>query len=319
MTKEKEATSPTQMSGEAIEKFRELVNSAQGLSFHTINTKGIDGMPDAIEVAFDHRSVNANGHGGKGLISLKDEMEKFRLYPARKKGAAEVVTLASFIDLTSRHKTEHSVIFASAKWPDPSLSAVIDYHEKDGGKPQFGQHRIGYEFPLTDEFKAWIGNDKAAMSQHDFAAFIEERIADLAEPGADERKHHEQMFQGKMATPAEMMALSRGLEIHVAGTVANHTRLSSGEGEVVFKEEHQNSSGEKVTVPNLFMVAVQSFVGGEKVRLLARLRYRVSTGSIVWFYQLYRWQDVLRDRVVGDLKKAAEATGLPTYEGWPEE
>lgn len=36
---------------------------------------------------------------------------------------------------------------------------------------------------------------------------------------------------------------------------------------------------------------------------------------VTWWFQLYRWKELLRERVVLDLAKATEDTGLPAYEG----
>ena len=57
---------------------------------------------------------------------------------------------------------------------------------------------------------------------------------------------------------------------------------------------------------------------GDPVRIPARLRYRVQSGSISWFYQLYRWQFWLRDQVKNDLDTVKQKTLLPTFEGSPE-
>lgn len=111
-----------------------------------------------------------------------------------------------------------------------------------------------------------------------------------------------------------MMMLSRGLEVAVNSGVKNAQKLQSGEAQITFTEEHTTS----VTVPGLFIVNVPVFLGGAPVRLVARLRYRVSGSNLVWFYQLYRLREFVRERVLTDLAVAAEKTGLPVYEGSPE-
>lgn len=61
-----------------------------------------------------------------------------------------------------------------------------------------------------------------------------------------------------------------------------------------------------------------AFVDGDPVRIPARLRYRIAGGGIMWFYQLYRWEFFLRERVRADLMKASAETTLPMFEGSPE-
>lgn len=295
-----------------VDRIAELGKEASDFEIETFSPPaGAVGLPSAIDFGFDHRECG-------GVKDLAELAEKWRLHPARRKGTAAITTLQSFISLVNRHKTEHSVIFAETTWPNPSLTAVVDYHEKENGKPQFNQHRVHYAFPLTDEFKEWAGRDGKAMTQHDFAAFIEDRVAELADPTEEERQEFEPLFNTRFATPADMLTLSRGLEVNVAAQVKNAVTLQSGEGQIVFVEEHKDGKGDKIIVPGLFMISVPAFLAGEPVRLPARLRYRAANGSLSWFYQLYRWKNFLRDRVVSDLSWAESETELPAYEGKPE-
>jgi uncharacterized protein YfdQ (DUF2303 family) len=311
----------------AVEKIAQLGQDSTKFDVLSYAPPPSLGLPSNVPFGFNHQSG--------AVVDLRDLAERWRAFPERRKGVAKVSTLQSFIDLLNRQKSEHSVIFATTSWPSPSLTAVVDYNgivnaaegkpaenEARAGitspKPGYGQHRIQYPFPLTDEFQAWAKQDGKPMTQAEFAAFIEERVAELATPTQEEDTQLGQLFSTKMATPADMLMLSRGLEINVAGKVKENVRLSSGEGEIIFVEEHLGSNGQKIVVPGLFMVSVPAFLDGEAVRLPARLRYRVSAGSVTWFYQLYRWKELLRERVVADLKKATDNTKLPAYEGSPE-
>jgi uncharacterized protein YfdQ (DUF2303 family) len=268
-----------------------------------------EGLPEKVTALFDVKNQKA--------ISLKPFLEEFRVMPARRAGMAKVETLASFIDLTNRHKDEHSAIFGKAAWPNPSLTAVIDYYTTDR-LPRWGQHRVSYEFPLTDEFKAWIANNGEAMQQLDFALFLEDHAAELAAPLDAEKTEYEALFKERFATPAELIGLSRHLEVFVGASIKRQERLSNGERTIEFNVEHKTSDGNKVDVPGLFMVAVPAFIDGDPVRIPARLRYRVGGGDVTWFYQLYRWEFWLRTQVQHDLRTASEMTGLPAFEGTPE-
>ena len=177
---------------------------------------------------------------------------------------------------------------------------------------------VHYDFPLTDEFKVWIEGNGKAMKQGDFARFLEEHAAELVSPDAGEVADYERLFKERFATPAEVMTLARELEVFVGHHVKRVERPKSGERTAIFVEEQTNSKGEAVDIPGIFMVSVQAFMDGGTVRIPARLRYRVTGGEIVWFYDLYRWEFWLRNQVVSDLDKAAKETGLPAYEGSPE-
>lgn len=251
------------------------------------------------------------------IVALRDVFEKYRSAPERRRGIAKATTLQTFEDLCNRHKDEDSAIFAETRWPNPKLTAVIDYHRIDG-EARNAAHRIVYEFPLTEEFKTWVGGNGKAFEQADFAAFLEDHAAELAAPNDAEKNEYERLFKERFATPAELIDLSRGLEVHVGAKVKRGERLSSGERTLEFSSEHMNGKGEKIDIPGIFMVSVQAFVDGDAIRLPARLRYRLAAGEIHWFYALYRWEFWLRAQVQADLAHAARATELPAYEGAPE-
>jgi uncharacterized protein YfdQ (DUF2303 family) len=294
----------------AIELIQKLAVEAAAPDIHDIDTRGLgDGLPEAVPVGFDRT--------GQKFVSLKALIEEHRIQPARRKGTASVETLKSFVDLVNRHKDAQSALFGKTSWPEPRLTAVLNYDAADA-EARFGDHRVVYAFPLTDEFKAWVGGNGKLMSQADFAAFLEEHAAELAAPYDADKSNYEPLFRETFATPSEMLSLSRELEVFVESRAKQGIRLQSGERVVEFAEEHQNAKGEKVVIPGIFMVSVPAFVDGSNVRIPARLRYRIAGGDIKWFYQLYRWESFLREEVEHALADAAKETGLPAFEGAPE-
>lgn len=278
-----------------------------------IPTEGLEpGLPARVPVLWDRDAQMP--------ISVIDLVEEARPKLVRK-GTAKLDTLDSFVNLVNRHKDTHSAIFAETSYPDPKFTAVIDYHAA-GGDARWCKHRVVYAFPLTKEFRAWIKGDNVAMDQFKFAMFLEEHAAELAAPFDEERIEFERLFKERFASPAELLDLSRSLEVYVGAKVKNSGRIKSGERQLVFTTEHVNANGDPVDIPGIFMVSVPPFLEGaglvEAVRIPARIRYRIEDGSVVWLYQLYRWEYVLRDRIQTDLAAAASATGLPAYEGTPE-
>jgi len=296
--------------GHGISLVKTLAEEASGATVVRIGTSGLGlGLPVDVPLLFDRKAQRAS--------SLADLIETYRQAPARREGTAKAETLESFCALVNRHKDERSAIFGATRWPEPKLTAVIDYDDASG-EARFGQHRIVYDFPLTEEFKAWVGFDGKAMEQPVFAAFIEEHAAELAAPTDGERSEFERLFRETFATPSELIELSRHLEVFVGARAKQGIRLQTGERQIEFSEEHQNAKGEKVAVPGIFMLSVPAFIDGPPVRIPARLRYRIASGDIKWFYQLYRWEAFLREEVGRALKDAGGATSLPTFEGAPE-
>jgi uncharacterized protein YfdQ (DUF2303 family) len=322
MAQHNETTVPTVA---AIDSLTDLAAEARGVDLVGITAPStLEGVPSYIPLGIRHGKTPEP-------IDLSRFFEPYRTRPARKAGTAQALTLQSFVDLVNRHKTEHSAIFANTDWREPSFTAVIDYHRLSStietesaptqiqpGEPDNGKHRVRYAFPLSDEWKAWVANNGERMTQAEFACFLEDRIAELSAPNDAEKIALERDFATKVATPAEVIQLSRGLQVNVGATVKNAITLQSGEGQIVWQESHTDESGQPIKVPGIFLLAVAPFFMGEKIRVPVRLRYRPKNGALEWFYNIYRPDQFVTERVRDDLDTVEQATNLPTFEGSPE-
>jgi len=293
-----------------IEAWAKLAREAAGVEIAELKLSG-KGLPESVPIAKLHGE-------NPEFSSIKRLAEEWRLHPERKTGTAAVDTLTSFVDLTNRHKTADSVIFANTDWKAPALTTIVDYHSAEGTDAQWLKHRIHYAFPLSDQWKTWVAMNGKPMGQSDFAQFIEDNIADLSSPEVMEVSDFEAKFATKIATPSELVALSRGLAVHVASKAVSSVVLQSGEGEIVWDEVHQGADGKKLKVPGLFMLQIPLFHMGEAQRVPVRLRYRVREGSTSWFYQIYRPDVAVTERVTEDYEAATTATALPGFIGKPE-
>jgi uncharacterized protein YfdQ (DUF2303 family) len=246
------------------------------------------------------------------IQSLAPHVEAVRGKPLARRGTAQVTSLASFITLVNRHKVEtESVIFANTDWRKPSLTAVIDYHVaakptdktdeafEDAGARN-GKHRVHYAYPLSEPWKEWIEANGRKMTQADFAAFLEEHITELAAPTDAERIKWEGDFKAKFATPAELLDLSRGLEVTVGAKVKNRTKLQTGETQMVFEVEYADANGGELVVPGLFLLSVAPFHRGEAIRIPVRLRFRAGGAEIVWFFEMVRPDLFIDERLKDD-------------------
>ena len=250
-------------------------------------------------------------------IDLKREVDKWRTAPERRKGTATALTLKSFIELVDRHKDEHSVVFADIIGAEPKLTGVIDYHELDGSA-RFGNHRIVYKFPISDEWKTWVAIDGKPLSQQDFAIFLEDHVSDIALATDEEKAFYEEKLMVKFGTPSAINILSRGLTINVNSVIANATTLQSGEGQIVFQEAHTDAKGKPLDIPGLFIISVPLFFGGAPIRVPVRLRYRKQGGGLTWHFALYNPKLFVKNALEGDLGVVKDATELPLFEGSPE-
>lgn len=298
-------------SGEGLRAIVGLAREVSAVEIVSLPTAGLGpGLPPSVPIVIDRRDH-------KQIAGLKSIIDEYRIEPGEVNGSAETTTLQSFVELVNRHKNDGSAVFGKTAWPQPALTAIIDYHGEKAAA-RWGRHRIRYAFPITDEFKVWIEKNGKPMDQATFANFLEDHAAELDAAYGPEKAEYETLFKETFATPADLIALSRHLEVFVNAKVKQGARIQTGERVVEFVEEHMNGKGEKVEIPGIFMVSVAAFLDGERIRIPARLRYRIAGGEIHWFYQLYRWQHWLRDQVKNDLDTVKQKTALPTFEGSPE-
>lgn len=285
---------------------------AEGVEIAALaNTAQVPGLPAAIPVLLKRGTT-------PGIEGLDRLFEPYRQHPSRKTGQAVAQTFESYCTLTVRHATDHSAIFANMDWRKPTLTTIVDYHEMAEGRPNFGKHRIHYAFPLSEEWQKWVDGDGKKMDQVDFAYFLEDRITELAAPTDEERIQYERDFAVTIATPAQLVELSRGLQVNVESKVKAAATLSSGEGQIVWEETHSDGTGKPLKVPGIFMLNIAPFFMGDKVRIPVRLRYRPAGGKVTWHYEIYRPDQFITQHVRDVLAEARSQTSLPTFEGTPE-
>lgn len=296
---------------------------------------------------------------GITLHSLKPFIDEWRDHPVRRAGTASFEDLDSFIAHVNDFQTPDSRIFATPPRvaingkleQAPEILSVLDYHDalnhegRSGAdaKPRFLKHRARYRFPLSRSWQLWLAHHGAALSQADFAAFIEDRIADVMAPppGLLDREPEEigerqaggdfgprsfdeelaylaRLLGGRFATPSDMIKLSRGLQVNATGKFKSQVNLSSGEREIEFSEEHVDATGGRLRVPNLFLLGIAPFYLGPAYRIAVHLRYRIQGGVIAWSYELYRIEHAIEHAFNEALEAVRSKTGLPVWRGSPE-
>lgn len=270
---------------------------------------------------------------GMELKSLKKLLDEYRERPERKTGITTTTTLESFCAFVNRHRERESVVFCDdTNEKAPKLVALFNAHgasaslealAKDTkvnarGEPDHQDHRATYAFPLSEEWKVWTGL-VPAMSQADFAHFLEDRINDVLDPdqAGEVAKEYAASVKATLATAARLLELSRGLAVNLDGRVSQELNLKSGEGKLVFTEEHRDSAGQRLDVPGAFAIGIPVFRGGVAYKIPVRLRYRVAQGGVTWSLAVQRLDRVFEAAIAEAAKVVAEATSLPVFRGAP--
>ena len=266
-------------------------------------------------------TVDESGRASAKLESAAKFCDEYRDAPAKRKGSANLCDVASLIAHVNRFKDVDSVVFADTNRAKPSITAVLDYHRAGSdGAPRFGLHRSHYAFPVSDEWTAWTKAHGAEMGQASFAEFIETHMVDVVEPTAasDSANVFAEKCGVTLAAPSRLLELSRGLSINVGEQIVQAINLQSGEKQIQFKETHSDQSGAPLKVPGAFLIGIPVFRADSRYQVCVRLRYRKTGGSLTWFMDLWRYEEVFDAAILHACEVVKEGTQLPLLVGTPE-
>lgn len=226
------------------------------------------------------------------------DLEAFLPTPVYAKASVAARTVQSLIDYTDRHKTPATSIFADVE--SGKVVSVIDY-VGPGNEPAHKAQRITYEAPFSEEWKRWTGISGKQMGQEAFALFIEENRDDVVKPDG-----------------ATMLELAKNLDAKKKVTFKSGIRLNDGSATLDYTDETVASGGGingKLEIPTEIELGVPVFFGGDRYKVTAFFRYRITEGRLVMWVDLHRVKHI-RDAAFGDIiAKVTEALeGVPVYQ-----
>ena len=295
----------------------------------------VDGVSQVILMQAPLGSQFASVPAGRKLESIKKFLDEYRTRPERRIGNANMQDLVSFISWVNRHKDAGSGMRCEMSRTEPKLQAIIDYHEEgsgsltgDDGKARHKSFTATYSMPLDQRWKDWTGISGKALSQKEFAAFLEDHVLDLV--GANnsidgngdlvsnlppEVARFLALNGGKCVEPADVVQLSKGLEIYSDTKVQERVNLQSGETSFTFEEKHRGAP-DAVVVPQLFLVAIPVFnLSDTLYRVPVRLRYRLKEGLLLWVPTLWMAEEVFDKAVRDAATQAHDETDLSLFYG----
>lgn len=263
--------------------------------------------------------VGRNVDGEIAVQSLAHLVDPYRECPRRRQGQSTVDSTLSLVQFINRYKGENTTLWASLGDTSAMLSVVINDHQPGyGGSPEFANFGATYTPSFSKEWLDWMGAANKPMSQGDFGEFIEERLSDLSSQTSDPRAL--EVFahlEVEPATPAALLQVSRGMRVSTTSKAVNAKNLSTGETEVVFKEEHDHSDaqGNKMRVPNAFVLSIPVFDNAPRVDIAGFLRYSIKSGEVKWLYRLFRPHLVRQEQFMALVTEVGNDTGVPVFQG----
>lgn len=273
----------------------------------------------------DHNNANVLVvAANRRVVDLRKVMERYREFPVRKRGTARLTTLDSLIRHTQRFMDENTAAFVdTSDMEKPRIVTVLDYNLAGAdGRARWGEHQSIYNFPLSDEWRAWMekNGEENSMTQTDFATFLEDRIidvcsADRATAGSIAEKIAAHL-NIKWASPQQVMQLASGVEVNSGAQSAEFVSTQLGTRQVVYKESHTGPAGAPLDIPGGFLIRIPIFKGDEPFVIPVLLRFRPR--SMSWFYELFRPDKHLEMAVNDSVSKLVQATHVQAFDGIPE-
>jgi uncharacterized protein YfdQ (DUF2303 family) len=228
------------------------------------------------------------GDGGEPLKFLPQgyqvvELEQYLARPLRKRASAVFTSLASFIEYVGAFKGDDTRIFADDRVG--TVTALIDYH---GAEPSWCEHKAVLTLRQTPEWQTWAGRSGKAMSQVDFAEFIEDNLPDILNPSG-----------------AEMLEIAKHLEAKRTVHFASGVNLSNGMIQLTYSEQEDGRVKGQVEVPQRFTLHLSPFEHAVPVAVPVRLRYRIADEKLTFTYIVDRPHKVLEE-AIGRVLSAVE-------------
>lgn len=244
--------------------------------------------------------------------------EKHKPAPRRRTGNLQVADLQSFVELTNRWKHPDSIVATSSKAEKNRVSAsmVTVFNPAPAGsdfaKAGHSDDKVSYHFPVSKALADWLAKNELVFDQTEFAVFLEDMLPDIASPSSLKEPFPPIIAGSSYGEPLDLLNLSRRLELTVTENVVSSARLSSGETEMKFSQEHKaTAGGQTVRIPDAFLLRLPLFDRGQFYVVPVRLRYRVKDGKPVFSYSIYRLANILENAVADCESVVSKACELP--------
>lgn len=285
-----------------------MEQASQISEFRISETQAIVDLASSIEPV----EIGSNEHikrialpPGWGLEQRDDE--SLLPVPQRKTGSIRLDEQDSFVAYINRHKiVDLTTIYCIADYRQSKVEfrCLVNDH---GGPPdgqQWRDHTAGYTPVFSEEWRRWIGGNKAQYSQAEFAAFLEENLQDIAS------------VEG-MPTGSQLLEMAVSFEANQDKRFKSSIRLQSGGVQLNFVEDDDAQTLQQMKLFEKIAIGIPVFWNGAAYRLDARLRYRVTQGTLKFWYELIRQDKVIEDATKTMIEKIKTETGVAFYFGAP--
>lgn len=227
---------------------------------------------------------------------ITDLVEKAQAAPNRKKGTVHVADVPSLL----AYCADQSAAGQAYVFADPDARTITAVFNDLRAGTGWRDHRAVFAAVFTPEFKKWVENDKKPMAQTEFAEFIEDNIADM---------------QGDEST--NLLTVATTIQATTGINFASARRLQDGQTQLTYNEVIDAKAGAngELKIPKTFLLGLRIFKNGGGYAINARLKYRIHSGAVKFWYELDRVDRVIEDAFKGYVTEVAEKSGYTVLLG----
>jgi uncharacterized protein YfdQ (DUF2303 family) len=253
----------------------------------------------AQEINGAHFAVIPPGYAHQDITAA---IEKAQPEPNRKRGTVQVKDIASLLQyMADQHlqgANNSGYVYAD---PDARTVTAV-FNDQRAGAAGWRDFRANFKAEYTPEFQRWLENNGVgrAKGQTEFAEFIEDNLADVAEP-----------FAQQLLEVAGTIQATSGIDFKSA------KRLQDGQTQLTYTETIDARAGANgaLSIPKEFALGLRIFKNGDGYKLKARLKYRLTSGSVKFWYELDRPERAVEDAFKGYVEEVRTKSGYAVLLG----
>jgi uncharacterized protein YfdQ (DUF2303 family) len=237
------------------------------------------------------------------LEDISRAVEKMQPAPRRKSGTAQLKDLDSLLlycadqDQPSGTAIPYAYIYA-----DPDARKITAVFNDQRFTEGWRDHRAEFKAEYTPEFAKWVGKNNYQFTQSEFAEFIDDNMADITEPAA-----------------TAMLEMATTIQAKTDINFSSAKRLQNGQVQLSYTEAIDARAGANgaMEIPKEFSLGMRIFKNGEGYKLKARLKYRLHSGSVKFWFELDRYERAVDDAFSGYVAILREKSGYQVLLGTP--
>lgn len=250
-------------------------------------------------------------HGGAPVVRMPQgtalqSLEQYLPNPLTKKAKVVLKQADSLVEYLAKHKTEGATtLYAEVDYDQSKccIKAVINDHSTY--TPGWRNHVAEFNPTLTHEWQKWTAHNGKAMTQTDFAAFIEDNLADIA-------------TVADMPTATQMLEMALNFELTSEKKYKRKVDLQTGGTHLEFVDQADEASSAKILYFKRFTLGIPVLLGSTSAYPIeARLKFRQASGGLQFWYELVRPDRVYRQAIDEVLEHISQQSGLPILYGAP--